>query len=177
MKQTMNVILVKYRKNFLKLNNFNPFLNVPELQSIWPEDSLKIAIEATQEALDDAEDHMYLIALSSGNRFNPEGLEIKFIGITGFFNNSFDGSKFSLRWHGIIPEYRGLGYSEKALEILKNTIREEFPKVEYLQEFIPLHESREYLFNYFQKQGFQKFGEVEFPEWSNHPIQQVRTLL
>lgn len=60
---------------------------------------------------------------------------------------------------------------------LKNTIREEFPKVEYLQEFIPLHESREYLFNYFQKQGFQKFGEVEFPEWSNHPIQQVRTPL
>ena len=93
------------------------------------------------------------------------------IGITGaFFPEGELGADFKtawgLRWHGIIPAYRGLGYSAHALNALCDSPPLEAQKRERpnLIELLPPH--RPTLAHHFASNGFTKSGSLR----ANHPL-------
>lgn len=101
----------------------NPFNQYPELYSIWEPDLAVIAKEAIDETFElmrvypDADiGAIYLIKLDS-----------KTIGISGYFPNNPEFSEFVLRWHGLLPEYQGKGYSDAILKHIEEHLITSYP--------------------------------------------------
>lgn len=96
--------------------------------------------------------------------------DFEIIGVTGWFvdNNILDTVR--MRWHGIIPEERGKGYSEKALDLLCSHIRKTVPKqYKYISESY----TKDSEFSYKIRKHFEKVGFVEEfydPTYGTHGV-------
>ena len=149
----------------------NPFHKYPELKSIWEPELSRIAIEAIDENFQLANDHpdadlghIFLICIRDNNKEKP-------IGISGYFPSKEDFSEFTLRWHGLLEDYRGMGYSKKVIESISSYILKKYPNAKEIIEFMPIKESYKEVEQYFNNMGFQKVGSPETVEWSNHQWQ------
>lgn len=144
----------------------NPFSQYPQLRAIWPAEFAEIAEEAAQEAIA----HMpfgdvgglYLVMKAD-----------QVIGITGFF---YCDSEFEpyLRWHGIIPAERGLGYSREAMLLLLARLKAHLPDARGLTELVPQNSDGPGIAAHFARLGFIEHGPLECYSWSPYAWQPVR---
>lgn len=139
----------------------NPFDLHPEFKTIWPEFSSSLAQEVIAESIEKQEDGIYIILVND----NPAG-------ITGFFDLKYpDGTYWGLRWHGLLPQFRGQGNSEKAICIVVQELKKHHPEVQSIVEYIPHTEYSSYIFKHFEKLGFEPLAEPETVDWAPHKIQ------
>lgn len=139
----------------------NPFLDYPHFKDIWTEISSKVAQEYTAESIGKGEDGLYVIFADDVP-----------VGITGFFDIDYPEDKFwGLRWHGIIPEYRGQGIAEMAIYITAQELQRLHPQVENLVEYIPHSDYSGYIFKFFEKLGFEALAEPETVDWTPYQLQ------
>lgn len=147
----VGIRLVEYKKG-----DINPFITYPKLADIWTERKER--------------------AISSINRFNQNEstgriflvlLENEVIGITGYYLIDADekhdiyeysdndindiDSYVGLRWHGIVLEHQKRGYSQKALDLLIDEVKNDTP-ARYIQELLPFDKLDN--LPYFEKMGF-----------------------
>lgn len=145
----------------LKLCKTNPFIDYPQFKSIWPEFSSGIAQEVIAESIEKQEKGIYVI-------FDDDTP----VGITGYFDLEYpNGEYWGLRWHGVLPEYRGKGISEQALYITALELKKHQPEVYGLVEYIPHTDYSKYIFSYFERFGFKALAEPEEVDWAPHKIQ------
>lgn len=159
-----------------KVIHENPFEKYPQLQNIWPEPFKTTAMEATVEHFDLSKNYP---DIDIGNIYIIKH-QNDVIGITGFYiyteDDSFkeynpNMSNFGLRWHGIISEQRGKGYSELAMILVAKEISNLYNKAEKLIELIPQTTYGNPLKKHFEKLGFTSFGQVENYDWSEYAWQ------
>ena len=141
----------------------NPFLAHPQLLDIWPSKSSIIMQEATLETLQYKEIGLYLIKKDN-----------TVIGITGFFTYHEDVTTIGLRWHGLIKEERGNNLSEPIMAQVFKLAKTFYPESKYIMEFVPITNYSNYIVNHFEKIGFEKFGDIENPDWTDNKIQGYR---
>ena len=145
----------------------NPLVQYPVLSTLWTPALTALAKEAIQEAFDSHRtlDYGAIYLVLDKNHCN------KVVGITGYlpWPSSADGliERAGLRWHGLLPSYRGNGLS---LEII-NTMREyaayQYPHAQHFVEFMPVDEDHKDVARYFEAAGFKKWGGPEAIEWSD----------
>lgn len=139
----------------------NPFEDYPEFKKIWPEFSSNLAQEVIAKSIEKKEDGLYVILYND----TP-------VGMTGFFDLEYpEGKYWGLRWHGVLPEYRGKGISEHALYITAMELKKHHPECIGIVEYIPHTDYSNYIFKYFERFGFQAWAEPETVDWAPHKIQ------
>jgi hypothetical protein len=151
----------------LDVTGGNPFEEHPQLQNIWPAEFLVLAEEATRETVADDMPRgdfggLYLIAKDG-----------RVIGITGYFYVNSVEEPY-LRWHGIVPEERGRGYSQQAMALVVGRIKAKIPQAKGLTELVPQTAYGESVARHFAKLGFVNDGALETYDWSPHAWQPVR---
>ena len=162
----------------------NPFAEYLQLRTIWPAPFQGLAEDAAQEALtgrswsevSQAERHtagafeyvafggLFLIVRSGA-----------VIGITGYFYAGHAVEPY-LRWHGLVPSYRGKGHSWLAMGLLITKIKAENPTARGLTELVPqtgTSHGRE-IAAHFDALGFVPVGAPESYEWSDCAWQPYR---
>jgi hypothetical protein len=162
----------------LTLQAFNqlPFVQYPQLLTIWPEPSntnmqtgYRLDIEDMKVRPELDFGLMYLIKKDN-----------EVIGVTGLFiiyddeedrpyNPELETAY--LRWHGVIPACRGQGYAQEALRLMLVNAKEKYPKLQTLIELIPQAPYAMYLNEHFSKQGFVSVGMREKYDWSEYEWQ------
>lgn len=154
----------------------DPFAQYPALTRIWPEPSQELAQEATVEALaavpPDVFCGVYLAVLKTDRAASGQAV----VGMTGFFvtneQDVVDSDKHVyLRWHGVVPEWRGMRLSGQMLALVVKEIRKYIPEALSLTESIPQTEHAAYLPAHFEELGFVRTGEPYSPDWSPHELQ------
>lgn len=152
----------------------NPFTKYPQLKSIWLPELAQIAEQAyDEEALSLKHDPHYpsgeafLIYHQTGKSSHTQ----KLIGITGYFSLDSDYTRFSLRWHGLFPEYQGKGISRTVIKTMCDRIQSLYPQSESIMEFMPIIPEYEKTSEYFTKLGFVKKGGAEDVDWSTYQWQ------
>ena len=143
------------------INSDNPFNEYPDLFSIWEPDLAIIAKEAIDEYVELSKEHP---DADLGRIFIITAPSNKTVGLTGYFPSKEDFSEFTLRWHGMLPEYCGLGYSKKIINILTSIIKDKYPNAKKLIEIMP--SDKPILKSYFKKLGFIQDGEEFKIDWS-----------
>jgi GNAT superfamily N-acetyltransferase len=139
----------------------DPFAAYPQLQSIWPEPLLSRARYDTVESLVDIEEEDFgaiFLVLA--------GAEV--IGITGYYFYDDTGIELGLRWHGLLPQWRGAGRSARVIDLLLRYAVPRVPQATTLIELIPDTEYGVALRRHFGKLGFVSAGPVEHYDWSSH---------
>lgn len=142
----------------------NPFADHPALREIFGERSVHVETDTVADLLLGASDphknHVYLMTL-------PESVVV---GITGFFQpDTGDATTLALRWHGVVPAYRGRRYSEAAFEMVRQEAIQVNPAAQILVELVPLADAlkADRLMRYFRTLGFRPAGiprdATEFP--------------
>jgi len=81
------------------------------------------------------------------------------MGITGYFLKKATLDTAGLRWHGIVEEERGYGYSTMALKFLAEEIAQRHKGIKYLSEALPLY--RKDAMRYFKRLGFHEWDDPE----------------
>jgi L-amino acid N-acyltransferase YncA len=147
-----------------RLISGDPFSDHPQLGHIWPEPYASIAREAVTEHLAEQDDYdiggIYLIKEDSD-----------VIGITGYFLYDTEATVLGLRWHGLVPEQRGKGYSPRILGMVLIEALARHPRAETLIELVPVTTYGETLEPHFKKMGFTPVGDTEKYEWAEHSWQ------
>ena len=146
-----------------------PFSEYPQLNTIWSPEMTALA----QEAIDES--------FVAKNEFSYEIGEIYLIkdgsdvvGITGFFPYEYDANfldsihRVGLRYHGLIPEYRGKGYSPEIIRQLLVAIINKYPNAETLIELAPVNEYGDIQKKHFERLGFVTTGPSEKYDWAEH---------
>lgn len=156
----------------------NPFETYPKLLTIWPEPSNSTMHEIT----------LFTISvIEQAPELDIGGLYLIYkndevIGLTGFFIDEPDEyirpyaahkdlSTLYLRWTGVIPEYRGLGYSSEAFDLVLREAAKRYPKLDTMIELIPQTSYNQPIERYFTSLGFKPVGESEQYDWSPHKWQ------
>lgn len=153
-----------------------PFHKHPELLTIWPEPS-NTNMQAGY-AMDIEDMHVYP-EIDYG-LMHLVYLDDKVVGITGLFivyddekdrpyNHNLETAY--LRWHGIVPAFRGLGCAQEALTLMLKIAKNKYPKLKTLIELIPQAPYAQYLNRHFQRTGFIATGDREKYDWSEHEWQ------
>lgn len=159
----MSVGIIKYK-------GVNPFEEYPQLRDIWPEPFNCISEEAVVE-------HLGLMGqVEIGDIFVVTN-DSRVIGISGYFPFDEVTADLGLRWHGIVPDERGKGYSKEVLGMVAERAMERFPQASHLIELVPLTEYGKPLEKHFTKCGFLSHGEPETYDWSDIAWQPYRILL
>lgn len=153
----------------------NPFAEFPLLRTIFAGER---AAHVEADTLNDLakgnadlfRNQIYLIRDADGT----------VVGLTGLFCPYGDrGSRheiLTLRWHGIVPAYRGRGYSTAAFHAICNTARQTFPAAHSLVELVPMADTAkgDKLVRYFGALGFETDGPArdatEFPPSAALPL-------
>lgn len=138
----------------------------PEILGIWPPSHAKIVQEAVTENLQQAEftDIGGIYALM---------LEGKAIGITGYYPFADDFKESGLRWHGILNEYRGVGYSKEGMRLMLGDALARHPNMETLIELLPVTQEGQHNRQYFESLGFRARGKQEIFSWADHAWQEM----
>lgn len=149
----------------------NPFQEYPELRGIWADRLLsQLAEEGAIEAIEiSAECEIGGIFLI---RRDDE-----LIGITGFFpyvgyiskaaRHKTSIHEIGLRWHGILPAFRGMGYSTIALSLVAAEAKKRYPEAITMVEIVPQDHNATNIERHFVKIGFKAKGDLEQYDW--HP--------
>ncbi|MFL9611166.1 GNAT family N-acetyltransferase [Methylobacillus sp. Pita2] len=150
-----------------KVAGENPFIYHPELATIWPEPLNAFAWEATEEtlALNGADgSEIFLIAV--------DGAVAGITGYMPYFEASEPGtpvtrmsvSKVCLRWHGVLPRYRGQGISKLVIRQMTEFGQAAFPNATQFIELVPNNTLGVATAAYFSGLGFVATGHAEFIE-------------
>lgn len=145
----------------------NPFVEYPQLRSIW-HSGLHAHIEADTVSdlaggmVDMARNHVFLV-LAEG----------QVVGITGFY--VLAPWQVGLRWHGIVPEARGLGYSLGAFRLLCSEVTNAFHEARVIVELVEMSDEKApQLIQHFRALGFQPLGiprdAMQFPASTALPV-------
>ena len=139
----------------------DPFAAYPQLQTIWPEPLLSRARYDTVESLIDIDDDDFgaIFLVMAG---------VQVVGITGYYHYNDSGTELGLRWHGLLPAWRGAGHSARVLQVLRDHTRQREPQATTLIELIPDTEYGVALRRHFGKLGFVSVGALEQYDWSTH---------
>lgn len=145
----VGIRLVEYKKG-----DINPFLTYTNLANIWTERKERAVSSIDRFNQNESTGRIFLVLL---------GNEV--IGITGYYylidadekydiydysDNNID-SYVGLRWHGIVLEHQKRGYSQKALDLLIDEVKNDTP-ARYIQELLPFDKLDN--LPYFEKMGF-----------------------
>lgn len=159
--------------SLLKVVDGNPFLEFTQLQNIWPEPYLSIAMEAIIEDLRDQNirdiGEIFLIVRNQN-----------IIGISGYFpwvDENTDGktvqpNAIGLRWHGLIEEFRGSNLSKDVIKLVLESALHKYPQVTTLIELVPLTQYGHKLIPHFEKLGFGPVGTEDRYSWAENSWQQ-----
>ena len=139
----------------------DPFAAYPQLLTIWPEPLVSRARHDTVESLIDIDDEDF-----GGIFLVMAGTQV--VGITGYYLYNDDGTELGLRWHGLLPHWRGAGRSAEVIDLLLAAIRPRVPQATTLIELVPDTEYGVALRRHFGKLGFISVGPVEQYDWSSH---------
>ncbi len=139
----------------------DPFTAYPQLLTIWPEPLINRARHDTAESLIDIDDDDFgaICLVMAGQQV---------VGITGYYFYNDSGTELGLRWHGLLPHWRGAGRSAEIINLLLTTIRRCAPQATRLIELVPDTEYGVALRRHFNKLGFVSVGAVEQYDWSTH---------
>ncbi len=143
-------------------NMENPFNSNPRLFEIWEPIHAAIAKEAIDEYRElsiqypNADQGKILLIFDSN----------VIIGISGYFPSKEDFSEFTLRWHGLLPEYQKHGLSEVIITYVTESIKTLYPTARTLIEMMPADNQK--LHNYFVKLGFKASEQTFELDWSEH---------
>lgn len=151
--------------NIQPIHKGNPFQQYPQLLTIWPEPYISIVQEAIIEDLEiDSQDiPLYDIGgiyLIEHNNY--------VIGITGFFITTHEPEEIYLRWHGVISNQRGNGYSKEALTLVLKETLAKYPNATTIIELVPMNDYGLPLIKHFEKLGFLAVGDMEKYDWADH---------
>lgn len=150
----------------------NPFERFPQLRAVWPDPKLQaLAEEATIEEVDRLSQHVKTGPIFLVVHVDEATKAQRVVGITGFFIYDETGLNLGLRWHGIVPDERGKGFSRIALEQVRDIARQAVPGAERLIELIPCTPDRADIEPYFRAMGFKPHGPEETHEWAKHAWQ------
>ena len=141
----------------------DPFEQHPQLKAIWPAPSQALAQEATREALQATGAGVFC-----GNYL--AAVEHEVVGMTGFFVTEEGGEPY-LRWHGVVPGWRGQGLSAQMLALVVREVRRYLPQSRTLTELVPQTDYSGYLNRHFEKLGFKRAGALETFDWSPYQWQ------
>jgi RimJ/RimL family protein N-acetyltransferase len=139
----------------------DPFTQHPSLLTIWPEPSLARARHDTVESLleiDDEDFGAICLILLDG----------QVIGITGYYWYDDLGIELGLRWHGLLPAFRGKGLSAIVIDTLLQQIRAQQPAATTLIELVPQTDYSVALHRHFTRLGFGAVGPLERYDWSDY---------
>lgn len=150
--------------HLVRIEAGNPFADYPALREIFGNRSAHVEEDTVSDLLlgtaDPYNNHVYLMTL-------PDGVVV---GITGFFQpNTDDATTLALRWHGVVPAYRGRRYSEAAFKIVRLEAIQANPYAQILVELVPLADAlkADRLMRYFRTLSFRPAGipmdATEFP--------------
>ncbi len=143
----------------------NPFLDYPQLQTIWPSELQLLAEKGTVESIQDEKEFYVKNHLNIPDTLFLIRLNNEVIGLTGFYFSSQEHAAH-LRWHGIIPQHRRYGYSRQTLVLIAQRLVEQYPHVEHLIESVPVCPAAETIAPYFHKIGFFEKSEPTYDTWS-----------
>lgn len=152
----------------------NPFHQHPELKSIWLPELAEIARQAYEEeaqALKHDPNYPSGEAFLIYHEIGKNKKKQKLIGITGYFSLDTEYTRFSLRWHGLFPDYQGKGISQTVIKTMCERIQSLYPQSESIMEFMPIIPEYEKTAQYFTKLGFVKKGSPEDVDWSTYQWQ------
>lgn len=145
--QLVGIRLVEYKKG-----DINPFTTYTKLADIWIERKERAISSIDRFNQNESTGKIFLILL---------GKEV--IGITGYYlidsdkkHSIYDYTDnmdryVGLRWHGIVLEHQKRGYSQKALDLLIDEVKNDTP-ARYIQELLPFDKLDS--LPYFEKMGF-----------------------
>lgn len=144
----------------------NPFNLHPQLNALWPDDLLQVAIESVDE-------YLHQRPLCEQGTLYTINLDDKVIGVTGYFpywENKSVGTldeldSFGLRWHGVIEAYRGNGYAKQAMSEVAKVILEKHQEAKFLYELMPIDQDATHRDQYFRAHGFLPHGPQEKFSW------------
>ena len=118
----------------------------PQLKSIWSARVLESAREGFME-----------LGRCPGGRFAIE-VQGQVVGMTGFYAVPESPRFLRLRWHGLVPEARGLGLSGPAMRAVCALGKARFPKAELLVESMPAGDRGAKVARHFETLGFSPRG-------------------
>lgn len=121
---------------------------LPNLQDIWERPKAKelVVLSTIRWGTENSAGQIYLIQTAQDN--TP-------IGIIGYFPTQNHDKALSMRWHGILKEYRGNKYAYKAMCLMVDDIKKKYPgEYAYLCESAPL--DRPELIEHFKKISFKE---------------------
>lgn len=131
----------------------NPFEAYPALRRIWSDERSAHAEADTVKDL--------ALGINNDPHLNRVDLIVdragEVVGITGFFRPvPGDETRIGLRWHGIVPEHRGKGYSELAVDAVCRVAVCYHPCATEIVEYVPLANcaNGDSLRAYFERLGF-----------------------
>jgi GNAT superfamily N-acetyltransferase len=153
----------------------NPFADHPQLRSIFDAKRTQhveadtLADLALGVALDPHRNQVYVARDATGH----------VVGITGFFQPAAepttDRETIALRWHGVVPLYRGRGYSGVMFERVCWLAAYFMPEARSFTELVPLADSAkgDRIIRHFEKLGFRCEGDPQdamvFPAGASLP--------
>lgn len=131
----------------------NPFEAHPALRKIWSDERSAHAEADTV--------HDLALGINSDPHLNQVDLIVdragEVVGITGFYRPvPDDETRIGLRWHGIVPEHRGKGYSDLAVDAVCRVAVSYHPCATEIVEYVPLADraNGHRLRAYFERLGF-----------------------
>lgn len=137
----------------------NPFEDHPALRTIWAPalglhaETDTVADLALGRDRDPHHNNIYLIQNESG----------QVVGVTGFYQPMNDPEVLGLRWHGIIPEYRGRGYSHASIEAVCLIAATQNQNAKSIIEYVSMDDAEEAakLAKHFQNLAFFFDGDAQ----------------
>ncbi|MFC0698278.1 GNAT family N-acetyltransferase [Paraburkholderia humisilvae] len=133
----------------------NPFADYPTLREIFdPERRAHIEADTLADIAlgihDPYRNHIYVARSDAGD----------VVGITGFFllaaEPTTERDTISLRWHGVLPAYRGQGYSEAMFEAVRRFAMYCMPEANWFVELVPMADPQKAsrVVRHFRRLGF-----------------------
>ncbi|MEX3960158.1 GNAT family N-acetyltransferase [Trinickia sp. EG282A] len=138
----------------------NPFAEYPQLREIFdPERSAHVEADTLADIAlgvhDPHRNQIYVARSDAG----------EVVGITGFFQPAAEPTTerdtIALRWHGVLPAYRGRGYSEAMFEAVQRMAMYYMPEAKWFVELVPMSDPQKAsrIVRHFRKLGFWLDGE------------------
>ena len=134
-------------------NSLGPRDYVGMVRKIWPAPYADPAAAATSADWQSGE----ICAITWRSHYSLRSSEAKIVGITGWFHDPEAPEDIYLRWTGVLPECRRMGFGEDGLNMLIKHLSYNFPNHKRLIELVPDNEyGRTVALPFFQAYGFEK---------------------